>query len=73
MKLFQGAITIPVASETRERSFTNSELLALTSMQQKRFTNLFSKCIERESVNEIDTERILNTFVLTTKNEIVIN
>lgn len=39
-------------------------------MQQNRFTNLSSKCIE--IVNKIDTESILNKFPLTKKNVIVI-
>ncbi|KAL4107855.1 hypothetical protein QTP88_018138 [Uroleucon formosanum] len=72
-KLIQVAITIPVASATCERSFSAMRRVKnwlRTSMQQNRFTNLASICIERDIANNIDTERILNKFALTNNRKI---
>lgn len=66
-KLIQVAITIPVSSATCERSFSAMRRVKnwlRTSMQQNRFTNLSTICIERDITNNLDNEKILNKFAL---------
>lgn len=69
-KLIQVAITIPIASATCERSFSAMRRIKnwlRTSMEQNRFSNLSTICIERDLINKINTETILNKFALSNR------
>ncbi|CAI6352180.1 unnamed protein product [Macrosiphum euphorbiae] len=64
-KLMQVALTVPVSSATCERSFSSMRRLKnwlRSSMLQQRFTNLSIINIERDLANDIEPEKILNTF-----------
>jgi hypothetical protein len=61
----QVALTVPVSSVTCERSFSSMRRLKnllQSSMLQQRFTYLSIINIERDLANDIESEKILNTF-----------
>ncbi|XP_060872929.1 zinc finger MYM-type protein 1-like isoform X1 [Metopolophium dirhodum] len=66
-KLLQIAITIPVSSATCERSFSTmrrTKNWLRSSMLQQRFTNLSLLNIEKDLLNQLNTETILNKYCM---------
>lgn len=64
-KLLQVAISIPISSATCERSFSSMRRIKnwiRTSMLQDRFSNLAVLNIERDIVNSLNNEDILNVY-----------
>jgi len=63
----QIAITIPVSSATCERSFSTMRRIKnwlKSSMLQQRFTNLSLLNIEKDLLNQLKTETILNKYCM---------
>jgi hAT family C-terminal dimerisation region len=74
-KLLQVALTIPVSSATRERSFSSMRRLKnwlRASMEQQRFTDLSILNIERNVVNKITSSEILNKYSTTNRKILLI-
>ena len=74
-KLLQVTISIPISSATCERSFSSMRRIKnwlRTSMLQDRFTNLATLNIERDVVNSINTEDILEVYCNTKDRKFVL-
>lgn len=66
-KFMQVAITIPVSSATCERSFSTMRRIKnwlRSSMLQQRFSNLSLLNIEKDLLQELNTETILNKYCM---------
>lgn len=74
-KLLQIAITIPVSSATCERSFSTMRRIKnwlRSSMLQQRFTNLSLLNIEKDLLNQLNTETILNKYCMKPRKSMLI-